>query len=223
MSLCSAIEALLSKRLPLRGKQKAVPPSDRRGFRDWRGFLILLAVVLLSGRVRAEETCGDFPGAAPPVAHLVSSVGEVTVGGRPPSGEAPDQPICAGDLVEVGAASRALVHLVGADTPLRLDENTVSRFYSAARAGQRPGRSPARRALLPERGAADAHRAHALRQCRRRGDRGLSARRRCRDRDDRARGPGRGHAGQCQRRCRSRRPRWPRASGWRRRRARCRR
>ena len=135
MSLCSAIEALLSKRLPLRGKQKAVTPSDRRGFRDWRGFLILLAVVLLSGRVRAEETCGDFPGAAPPVAHLVSSVGEVTVGGRPPSGEAPDQPICAGDLVEVGAASRALVHLVGADTPLRLDENSVTRFYSPPEPG----------------------------------------------------------------------------------------
>ena len=71
----------------------------------------------------------------------------------------------------------------------------MSRFDGAARAGQRPGRTRPRRALLPERGPTDAHRAHALRQRRRRRDRGLSACRRCPHRDDRARGQGRGDAG----------------------------
>ena len=71
---------------------------------------------------------------------------------------------------------------------------------AATRTRQRPGRTPARRALLPERGPAHAHRAHALRQCRRGRDRGLSARGRRAGRDDRARGPGGGHAGHRKRR-----------------------
>ena len=62
------------------------------------------------------------------MAHLVSAVGEVRVGGREPSGELPDAVVCPGEEVAVGPNSRAAVYLIGADTPLRLDESTVGRF-----------------------------------------------------------------------------------------------
>ncbi|MFL5336010.1 MAG: FecR domain-containing protein [Geminicoccaceae bacterium] len=66
---------------------------------------------------------------------MVSSVGEVSVAGRAPTGEAPYRPICAGEAVVVGPKSRAAVNLIGADTPLRLDENTVSRFEAPSEPG----------------------------------------------------------------------------------------
>src|SRR5262245_9916753 len=76
MLLCPAPGPIEKVRLPLPRNQLAVTPNDCRGFRDWCGFLVLLAIVLCSERVQAEEACGDFPGAPLPVARLVSSVGE---------------------------------------------------------------------------------------------------------------------------------------------------
>ncbi|MFZ1429950.1 MAG: TonB-dependent receptor [Geminicoccaceae bacterium] len=78
---------------------------------------------------RAEEPClGSDGKPAPAVAHLVSMIGDVKVDGRPPAGGLPNAVICPGEAVTVGPNSRAAVYLIGADTPLRLDENTVSRF-----------------------------------------------------------------------------------------------
>ena len=47
----------------------------------------------------------------------------------------PFVPICAGDLIAVGPASRAAVYLLDADTPLRLDEDTVGRFAAPPEPG----------------------------------------------------------------------------------------
>jgi tetratricopeptide (TPR) repeat protein len=89
----------------------------------------LASIVPILGVSLAGESCADPAGLpVPPVAHLVSMVGDVRVGGRLPAGEAPYRPVCAGEPVVVGPRSRALVNLIGADTPLRLDENTISRF-----------------------------------------------------------------------------------------------
>ena len=97
----------------------------------------LVALGLLIPRATlAAEDCRDAAGRVlPPVAHLVSSVGDVRVDGGLPRGEAPYRPICAGDAVTVGPGSRALLSLVGADTPLRLDENTTTRIEAPAEPG----------------------------------------------------------------------------------------
>jgi Flp pilus assembly protein TadD len=98
--------------------------------------LALLSATFVPPRAHADEPCRDAAGqAAAPVAYLVSITGTVTVNGAPPTGEAPGRPVCAGAAVAVGPAGRALVSLVGADTPLRLDENTVSRFEAPAEPG----------------------------------------------------------------------------------------
>ena len=55
-------------------------------------------------------------------------VGDVRINGRPPVGELPNGTSAPATRSRVGASSRAAVYLIGADTPLRLDENTVSRF-----------------------------------------------------------------------------------------------
>ncbi len=93
------------------------------------GALVLVMLMAGGRRLSAAERCLDDTGQpAAPVAYLVSSVGKVLVAGGDPQGRSPEQPICAGDVVEVGTSSRALVHLIGADTPLRLDENTITRI-----------------------------------------------------------------------------------------------
>src|SRR4051794_7948034 len=86
----------------------------------------------LAAAAGAAESC-RMPGGQeqPPVAQLVSVVGEVTVRGvvQPGAqGTLPFVPICAGDPIAVGSASRAAVYVLEADTPLRLDENTVGRI-----------------------------------------------------------------------------------------------
>src|SRR4051794_37738024 len=92
-------------------------------------LLTVLACTIFLRPSFAEGVCTDASGhEIQPVAHLVSAVGEVSVAGRAPAGAAPYRPICAGDAVVVGPRSRAAVNLIGADTPLRLRENTVSRF-----------------------------------------------------------------------------------------------
>ena len=95
-----------------------------------------LAMTIVPGPAFAQADCTDAAGRpAPPVAHLVSIVGDVRVGDDAPAGEAPYRAICAGQAVVVGPRSRALVNLIGADTPLRLDENTVSRFEAPPEPG----------------------------------------------------------------------------------------
>ena len=95
--------------------------------------LLLLATPVAAG---AEELCrGPGGKLVPAVGHLVSAEGEVTVNGGPPAGELPFAPICPGDLVAVGPLSRAAAYLSEADTPLRLDENTVSRFQAPEEPG----------------------------------------------------------------------------------------
>ncbi len=90
---------------------------------------LVIACLAEVASASADEPCrGPGGGPAPPVAYLVSMVGDVRVNGRPPVGALPNGVICAGDGLSVGAGSRAAVYLIGADTPLRLDENTVSRF-----------------------------------------------------------------------------------------------
>ena len=92
-------------------------------------LLAALAWAAFSLPAHAQSGCTDADGnEVPPVAHLVSAVGEVSIAGQAPRGEAPYRPICAGQSVVVGPGSRAAVNVIGADTPLRLDENTVSRF-----------------------------------------------------------------------------------------------
>src|SRR4051812_40019083 len=88
----------------------------------------------LAATVGAAESC-RMPGGQeqPPVAQLVSVVGEVTVRGvvQPVAqGTLPFIPVCAGDPIAVGLASRAAVYVLEADTPLRLDENTVGRIWA---------------------------------------------------------------------------------------------
>jgi tetratricopeptide (TPR) repeat protein len=113
-----------------------------RGATTWwttAGLCTLLAVLagIASPRPAFAETgCTDASGhEVPPIAHLVSTVGEVSVAGSAPRGEAPYRPICAGETVVVGPKSRAAVNLIGADTPLRLDENTVSQFEAPPEPG----------------------------------------------------------------------------------------
>jgi Flp pilus assembly protein TadD len=94
--------------------------------------LALVSSGPLAAAAGAAEGCRTPGGQEqPPVAHLVSAVGEVSVRGAAQPGARgalPFVPICAGDLVTVGSASRAAVYLIGADTPLRLDEDTVGRI-----------------------------------------------------------------------------------------------
>ena len=102
-----------------------------------RAGLVLL-VLAASGMAQAvaEDGCRDAAGSpAEPVAHLVGFVGEVRIAGIPPRGEAPFHPVCAGETVTLGPRSRAQVSVVGADTPLRLDENTVTRFEAPPEPG----------------------------------------------------------------------------------------
>ena len=86
----------------------------------------------LAAAAGAAESCRTPGGQEQqPVAQLVSVVGEVTVRGvvQPVAqGTLPFVPICAGDPIAVGSASRAAVYVLEADTPLRLDENTVGRI-----------------------------------------------------------------------------------------------
>ncbi len=97
---------------------------------------MLAGLALFAHAALAAEDCLDADGhPVPAVANLVSAVGDVRIGGLPPRGEAPYRPICAGEAVTVGPASRALVSVTGADTPLRLDENTVSRFRTPPEPG----------------------------------------------------------------------------------------
>jgi tetratricopeptide (TPR) repeat protein len=103
-----------------------------------RGVSLLLRVVLvgLPLTARTAEPCRTPDGSpAPAVAQLVSMVGDVRINDRTPGGGLPFVAICAGDIVRVGAASRAAVYLIDADTPLRLDENTVSRFEPPPESG----------------------------------------------------------------------------------------
>ena len=109
--------------------------------------------------------------------------------------------ICAGDGLSVGAGSRAAVYLIGADTPLRLDENTVSRFEPPPEPGQWHRRADPWRDLFPERGPPNVDHSHALRERRDRRHGGLSAGDRLGptwgrgNRADRPAGQGRAHAG----------------------------
>ncbi len=94
----------------------------------------------------------------------------------PPAGALPFVPICAGDLVTVGA--RAAGPRSTCSTPTRPCAWTRTRSCACSRrrrAGQRAGRADAWRHLLPERGPAHADHPHALRERRHRGDRGLPA------------------------------------------------
>ena len=99
----------------------------------WRAaMLALMSSGPLAAAVGAAENCRTPSGQEqPPVAQLVSVVGEVTVRGvvQPGAqGTLPFVPICAGDLIAVGSASRAAVYVLEADTPLRLDEDTVGQI-----------------------------------------------------------------------------------------------
>lgn len=96
-------------------------------------FLVLLARPLAA---QDEAPCRGADGRpAPAVAHLVSVVGEVRINGSLPRGTLHAAPICAGDVVSVGPASRAAINLIGADTPLRLDENSLGRFARPSEPG----------------------------------------------------------------------------------------
>ena len=185
----------------------------------WRAaMLALMSSGPLAAAVGAAESCRTPGGQEqPPVAQLVSVVGEVTVRGvvQPGAqGTLPFVPICAGDPIAVGSASRAAVYVLEADTPLRLDEDTVGRIRGAARARKRDRRADAGSGLLPEPGPAHADHPHALRECRHRGHGGLSARaraggaRRARGGADRARGACRPHS-RCGQRGPGSRPRRP--------------
>jgi hypothetical protein len=101
----------------------------------WRAALLaLMSNGPLAAAVGAAESCRTPGGQEqPPVAQLVSVVGEVTVRGvvQPVvQGTLPFVPICAGDPIAVGSASRAAVYVLEADTPLRLDEDTVGRIWA---------------------------------------------------------------------------------------------
>ena len=101
----------------------------------WRAaMLALMSSGPLAAAVGAAESCRTPGGQEqPPVAQLVSVVGEVTVRGvvQPGAqGTLPFVPICAGDPIAVGSASRAAVYVIEADTPLRLDEDTVGRIWA---------------------------------------------------------------------------------------------
>lgn len=104
--------------------------AEQRGRSLRRLSLVTLALFACKPlHSRADEPClGVDRKPAPAVAHLVSMIGDVKVDGRPPTGGLPNAIICPGEAVTVGPNSRAAVYLIGADTPLRLDENTVSRF-----------------------------------------------------------------------------------------------
>jgi tetratricopeptide (TPR) repeat protein len=62
-------------------------------------------------------------------------VGDVRINDLPPKGTLPSVPLCDGDLITVGATSRAAIYLVDADTPVRLDENTVGRIQAPSEPG----------------------------------------------------------------------------------------
>ena len=107
-----------------------------------RWLAVVLALVSsgpLAAAAGAAESC-RMPGGQEqqPVAQLVSVVGEVTVRGvvQPMAqGTLPFIPICAGDPIAVGSASRAAVYVLEANTPLRLDENTIGRIWAPPEPG----------------------------------------------------------------------------------------
>jgi hypothetical protein len=70
-------------------------------------------------------------------------VGDVRVNGMPPRGELPFVPLCADDLITVGPRSRAGLYLLDADTPVRLDENTVGRIQATTSPAAACSTSPA--------------------------------------------------------------------------------
>ena len=91
--------------------------------------LFLGAVFALIAKVAgAEGAC--LPGTE--VGRLVSMIGDVRINGVPPVGELPFVPMCAGDLITVGTRSRAGIYLLDADTPVRLDQDTVARIEAAS-------------------------------------------------------------------------------------------
>src|SRR4051812_1957926 len=111
-------------------------PTTRRPPLGFYALLMVLACTISLRPAFAESACKDASGHdVQPIAHLVSTVGEVSVAGSAPRGEAPYRPICAGETVVVGPKSRAAVNLIGADTPLRLDENTASQFEAPPEPG----------------------------------------------------------------------------------------
>mgnify|MGYP001459904253 CR=1 FL=1 len=94
----------------------------------------LLAALALLAAPRAALAEGACP-TGTPVAWLVSMVGDVRINGGPPRGELPFVALCADDEIAVGAQSRAGIHLLDADTPVRLDEHTVGRVRAASTRG----------------------------------------------------------------------------------------
>ena len=97
---------------------------------------VVLPAVLGDAPAAWAQECRDAQGVPqPPAAQLISVQGEVRVNDRPPEGVLPEIPICPGDVVAVGPDSKAQVSLSEADTPLRLDENSVSRFQAPEEPG----------------------------------------------------------------------------------------
>ena len=60
-----------------------------------------------------------------PVAYIVSIAGDVWIGEHALRGDVLDRPICSDDVIVTGPASRALLRLADANTPVRLAEDTV--------------------------------------------------------------------------------------------------
>ena len=86
-------------------------------------------LVCSSKAAQAQAICVDAQGRpARPVAYLVSFAGDVWIGEHRPRSDMPDRPICVDDVVVVGQASRALLHLIDANTPVRLDQDTICQF-----------------------------------------------------------------------------------------------
>ena len=103
---------------------------------DRRGLLLAVAVSLSPHVATAQDACRNADGSvAAPVALLVSFKGQVLLDGAVPPGTAPERALCAGAVLEVGPASRALIHLVGANTSLRLDENSLTRISAPPEPG----------------------------------------------------------------------------------------
>ena len=96
--------------------------------RSTSGLLLGAAFALIANVAGAEGAC--LPGTE--VGRLVSMIGDVRINGVPPVGELPFVPMCAGDLVTVGTRSRAGIYLLDADTPVRLDQDTVARIEAAS-------------------------------------------------------------------------------------------
>lgn len=109
--------------------------ADRLALPCRTAALLLPALLLAPGLGRAQECRDALGNAQPAVALLTSMRGEVLVNDRPPVGDLPGIPICAGDALATGRASGAALYLVGADTPLRLDEETAGRVQAPPEPG----------------------------------------------------------------------------------------